>query len=121
MRKNLRPFEKGRSGNPGGRPKIPPDLVEIAKGKSKQALGVLVSIMQDKSVSPSVRVQAAEAILNRGYGKPSQYLDIQAKQENNGPSGTVIILPEKRRVEPDMDPVEAAAMYRRIVKEGKEE
>lgn len=53
---------------------------ELAREKSERAIEVLASIMEDATLSPAVRVTAAEALLNRGYGKPSQAVDI--KQES---------------------------------------
>ena len=36
---NLRPFKKGQSGNPAGRMKIPPDVKEMARGLTTEAIG----------------------------------------------------------------------------------
>ena len=42
-----RPFQKGTSGNPGGRPKVLGDVQELARQQSPQAIDTLVAIMQD--------------------------------------------------------------------------
>lgn len=68
-----RPFPKGQSGNPGGRPREVGDLRSLAREHTQEALDTLTAIMQDDNVSPATRVSAACAILDRGYGKPMQH------------------------------------------------
>ena len=65
-----RPFVKGVSGNPGGRPKVLGDVQELARQKSSEANTTIASIMHDAKAPPAARVAAANALLDRGYGKP---------------------------------------------------
>src|SRR4029453_17593723 len=67
-----RPFRKGVSGNPGGRPKVLGDVQELARQKSPEAINTLVGIMNNEKAPPAARVAAAKALLDRGYGKPTQ-------------------------------------------------
>src|SRR6185369_2991219 len=67
-----RPFPKGISGNPGGRPKVLGDVQELARQKSPEALTTLANIMHNEKAPPAARVAAANALLDRGYGKPTQ-------------------------------------------------
>jgi hypothetical protein len=67
-----RPFQKGVSGNPGGRPKVLGDVQELAREQSPQAINTLAKIMNDEKTPPAARVAAANALLDRGYGKPTQ-------------------------------------------------
>lgn len=67
-----RPFQKGISGNPGGRPKVLGDVQELARQKSPEAIETLSKIMQDEKAAPAARVAAANALLDRGFGKPTQ-------------------------------------------------
>ena len=67
-----RPFPKGVSGNPGGRPKVLGDVQELARQKSPEAINTLSNIMHDEKAPPAARVAAANALLDRGYGKPTQ-------------------------------------------------
>jgi len=68
------PFEPGKSGNPGGRPKIPDELKEAFKALAPQALATLADVMNNGD-KDSDRVKASEIILDRGYGKATQVID----------------------------------------------
>jgi hypothetical protein len=67
-----RPFQKGLSGNPGGRPRGLGDVQELARQQSPEAINTLAKIMQDQKAAPAARVAAANSLLDRGYGKPTQ-------------------------------------------------
>lgn len=69
-----RPFPKGISGNPGGRPKVLGEVQELARQKSPKAINTLSNIMHDEKAPPAARVAAANALLDRGYGKPTQQI-----------------------------------------------
>jgi hypothetical protein len=65
-------FKKGETGNPGGRPKTVPEVRELARTYTVQAIETLVEIMQDTSANPGSRVAAANNLLDRGHGKAPQ-------------------------------------------------
>lgn len=67
-------FVKGVSGNPGGRPKTIPEVKEILKAASPDAARTLVELLN--SDKDSIRLAAAQDILNRTQGKPLQMQDI---------------------------------------------
>ncbi len=67
-------FQPGQSGNPGGRPKAAHRVRDAAREHTEAALAVLVQIATEGE-SEAARVAAANAILDRGYGKPSQPVD----------------------------------------------
>ena len=61
----------GAGRKPGAVSKAKRELAEMAKDHAAEALATLVSIAKTGD-SDSARVSAANAILDRGYGKPFQ-------------------------------------------------
>ena len=68
-----RPFQPGKSGNPGGRPRTVQSIQELARKHTIEALDVLVQIMLNEKAPPNARVAAANTLLDRGYGKPPTF------------------------------------------------
>ena len=58
-----RPFQKGISGNPGGRPRQDPEVRALCEKFTPAAIATLAEIMGNKKAQPSARVAAAMAIL----------------------------------------------------------
>ena len=67
-----RPFEKGKSGNPSGRPKKDPSVTAMFKGACPDAVKLLITTMNDENVKPELRVDCAKTIINRVMGKELQ-------------------------------------------------
>lgn len=63
-------FKKGKSGNPGGMSKDFYEVLELARKHSKDAINTIVELMTNGG-SESIKLAAAEIILDRGIGKPS--------------------------------------------------
>ena len=80
--KNLprgRPFPKGKSPNPCGRPKRTPEeikLEEACRAKTAEALAVVLDVM-DNGSSDRVRLQAAAFIIERGWGKARERIEVE--------------------------------------------
>ena len=92
---NLNPWKPGQSGNPSGRPKGTRDLagyvLETTDG-GKELVDALVSIVRgtmpdlpmqegsrprkDQQVRPADQLKAIEMLLDRGFGRSPQQLDI---------------------------------------------
>jgi hypothetical protein len=70
------PFKKGQDGNPGGRPKTLRQLEEPARLHTVPAIKTLAAIHKDKKAPPAARVAAANALLDRGWGKARQALEM---------------------------------------------
>jgi len=64
-----RPFARGVSGNPGGRPKVVHEVRTLARAYAAEAIGRLVQLMRTAE-DERVRLAAAEALLTRGFGRP---------------------------------------------------
>lgn len=64
------PFQKGQSGNPGGRPKEDDEIKRLAREHGPAAISRLVEWMASDNAKASV--SAANVLLDRGYGKPPQ-------------------------------------------------
>ncbi|MCM2311390.1 MAG: DUF5681 domain-containing protein [Steroidobacteraceae bacterium] len=81
-------WKKGQSGNPGGRsPRVGPNgetIAELARVHTAEALATLVEVCNAKQNEPRDRVSAANAILDRGWGKPKESVDLDAKVEGSG-------------------------------------
>lgn len=66
------------SGRPKGSPnKATASIRDAAQAYTEDALRTLVEVMNDKEQPGPARVGAANAILDRGYGKPKQEVDAQ--------------------------------------------
>ena len=76
---NNKPFKKGQSGNPNGRPKKIPELDKLLAdvlGEEKNGIIAAEAILKALLVKATKGdVRAAEVLLDRAYGKARQYLD----------------------------------------------
>ena len=70
-----KPFEKGKSGNPSGRPKMDKDARAMLKAATPAAVKLLVYTLNDSNVKIETRVKCAEDVLDRVYGKANQPID----------------------------------------------
>jgi hypothetical protein len=86
----------GRSGNPGGRPGGVAEVRELARTHTAEAIECLLKEMRDGDTSHA-RIAAANALLDRGWGRPTQPLAGDA----DNPVVVNITAEEERRAEVD--------------------
>lgn len=67
------PYKPGESGNPGGKPKVPVHVRELARAYTEDAVKALVKCLKVKGE----RVAAANTLLAYGYGKPATTVNLR--------------------------------------------
>jgi hypothetical protein len=79
-------FRPGISGNPGGRPKKPTtiearrivaDAKTLAQQSAPEAISTLRTIMLNEKAPQAARISAASILLDRGFGKARQEVEIR--------------------------------------------
>lgn len=71
-------FQKGQSGNPSGRAKKTPELLEVEALARKHGPDAIKALsLWAKSKNPAAAVAACKALLDRGFGMPKQTTDIR--------------------------------------------
>lgn len=85
----------GAGRKPGAVSKAKRELAAIAKEHAEDALAVLVEIMRNGE-NEAARISAANAVLDRGYGKPMQAMTHGADPNNPLPAaiGMVFVAPD---------------------------
>jgi hypothetical protein len=68
----------GQSGNPGGRSKAQIDVTNAARAYTKEAIEMLVLVMRNGK--PGEAAMAANSLLDRGWGRPRQQVDLEVAQ-----------------------------------------
>lgn len=80
-------FEKGKSGNPGGRTKEQREkeakLKAICTKHGPRIIAFYMEILEDSEKDTSDRITAGRLILEYGYGKPKQQTEVTG--EDGGP------------------------------------
>ena len=112
-KRNLRPFQPGQSGNPGGRPKVYQAVSEyirqLAGPDAKCYVDKLHQIAVDPHRDTRSRINALEILLDRGYGRAPQEIQL---------SGSVAALDPARLVRlTDAELEQAADLVSKLVGE----
>jgi hypothetical protein len=74
-------FRKGQSGNPGGRPKVHGDVQELARQYAPTVIVELARLAL-KAKSETARIAAIRELLDRGYGRPRQAMEVSVPADN---------------------------------------
>ena len=70
-------FPKGKSGNPGGRPKVLGEVQELARQYAPAAIVELARLAL-KARNETARIAAIRELLDRGYGRTRQSVEVSA-------------------------------------------
>jgi len=81
MAKSGGSYQPGQSGNPAGRPAIVREVRDLAQQYTVEAIEGLAAVLRDEKAPPSARVSAAIALLDRGWGRAPQNINIRGTIE----------------------------------------
>ncbi len=91
------PFLPGQSGNPGGRPPVPPEVKEGLAALLPRSVEVLQELLGESGkplAEPRLALEAAQTVQNRVLGKPETILRMEQQAPVSPPVFNI------RRMEP---------------------
>lgn len=89
---NLTPFKPGQSGNPAGRPRLPAEVRDLARGYTEKCILKAAEFIDHEDANVSLK--ALTFLMDRAWGKPAQPVD------GDGDGGPIQQLVEIRFVKP---------------------
>jgi hypothetical protein len=96
-------FLKGSCGNFGGRPRTYGLVRDLAREETEDSIAVLKRL-RDGARSEMVRLLAAEALLNRGWGRPPQAVKLSDSDDPDGGAVIELVSSVPRPVRPTEKP-----------------
>ena len=72
MRNENGRFAPGTSGNPGGRPRMAKEARDLIEALAPELVMILMELARDTTQPGRVRIQAATALLDRRFARPTQ-------------------------------------------------
>lgn len=87
-------WRPGQSGNPGGRPKVVAEIRQLAREHGSAAIRRLVDLMSSRN--ETVVVRACEALLDRGYGRSVQGVELNSADATSQRWHVVLVPTPKR-------------------------
>jgi hypothetical protein len=77
-----RPFVKGQSGNPGGRPRSFAAVIRAHTRDGEELVRFMLKVFRGELADAKVkdRVDAATWLADRGFGKPTQGLEVTGRE-----------------------------------------
>jgi hypothetical protein len=69
-------FQKGQSGNPGGRPAMPDELKTKIRNAVPEVVDFWINTLHNDEELFINRNKAAENLMAYGYGKPKELIDV---------------------------------------------
>jgi len=91
-------FLPGGSGNPGGRPKAAHRVIDLARENTELAITTLAAICSDEGAPASARVAAANHLLDRGWGRPRQSVEVSELDREPRSIRVTFVNPDGREV-----------------------
>ncbi|WP_378955677.1 DUF5681 domain-containing protein [Pelosinus sp. sgz500959] len=69
-------FQKGQSGNPGGRPAKKAELAVSCREMTPDILQTIQGIIANNEAKDADRISASRLVLEYGFGRPSQTVEV---------------------------------------------
>ena len=76
-------FQKGQSGNPGGRPAKLAELTAQCKDMTPGVLQTIQSIIMNGKAKDADRIAACRLVLEYGFGKATQVMEVDVHSQIN--------------------------------------